>query len=61
MKFWSEKLRNAKDTTLYFILYPFYVQNFVSFADGSWILKEFQLESQQEFCSQKQPALLHTK
>ena len=56
MKFWSEKLTNVQDSTLYLILYHFYAQNFVSLADGSWVLKEFQLESHQKFHLQKQPA-----
>ena len=47
----TQKLKNV-------ILYHFYVQNFVSFADGSWIIKK--LESQQGFLLQKQPALTNT-
>ena len=53
MKFWSEKLTNVQDSTLYLILYHFYAQNFVSLADGSWVLKKFQFESYQKFHLQK--------
>ena len=40
MKFWSEKLTNVKDSSLYFIPYHFYAQNLVSLQMVAEFLKK---------------------